>query len=76
MPSIFIPPGILSNRNYPGFLAALFLVLLRMAIGWHFSRGCEKVKSTYYGGKEPFSAEIYIRNANGPFAPYFRHVMP
>ena len=27
-------------------------------------------------GKEPFSAEIYLRNATGPFAPYFRGMMP
>ncbi len=30
----------------------------------------------YGGGKEPFSAEIYLRNANGPFAPYFRQMIP
>ena len=61
----------------PGFLAMLFVVLLRIAIGWHFlHEGCEKVKSTYFGGKEPFSAEIYLRNANGPFAPYFRQMIP
>jgi uncharacterized membrane protein YphA (DoxX/SURF4 family) len=64
------------SRYYPGFLAALFIVLLRVAIGWHFlHEGLEKVKSTE-GGKEPFSAEIYLRNANGPFAPYFRHMIP
>ena len=46
------------SRYYPGFLAALFIVLLRIAIGWHFfHEGLEKVGSTY-GGKEPFSAEI------------------
>jgi uncharacterized membrane protein YphA (DoxX/SURF4 family) len=64
------------SRYYPGFLAALFIVLLRIAIGWHFlHEGLEKVGSTY-GGKEPFSAEIYLRNANGPFAPYFRQIIP
>ena len=64
-------------RYYPGFLAALFIVLLRIAIGWHFlNEGAEKVRSTYGGGKEPFSAEIYLRNANGPFAPYFRRMIP
>jgi uncharacterized membrane protein YphA (DoxX/SURF4 family) len=64
------------SRYYPGFLAALFVVLLRLAIGWHFlHEGLEKVKSTE-GGKEPFSAEIYLRNANGPFGPYFRQMIP
>src|SRR5262249_55063622 len=65
------------SRYYPGFLAALVIVLLRIAIGWHFlHEGAEKVRSTYGGGKEPFSAEIYLRNANGPFAPYFRRMIP
>jgi uncharacterized membrane protein YphA (DoxX/SURF4 family) len=64
------------SRFYPGFLAALFIVLLRIAIGWHFfHEGLEKVRSTY-DGKEPFSAEIYLRNSNGPFAPYFRQMIP
>ena len=27
-------------------------------------------------GKEPFSAEIYLRNATGPLAPYFREMLP
>jgi len=64
------------SRYYPGFLGALFLVLLRIAIGWHFLyEGWEKVESTQKG-KEPFSAEIYLRNANGPLAPYFRDMLP
>jgi uncharacterized membrane protein YphA (DoxX/SURF4 family) len=65
------------SRYYPGFLAAFFIVLLRIAIGWHFlNEGLEKVDSTYGGGKEPFSAEIYLRNANGPLGPYFRQMIP
>ncbi len=64
------------TRYYPGFLAALFIVLLRIAIGWHFlNEGVEKVNSTRYG-KEPFSAEIYLRNANGPLGPFFRGMLP
>jgi len=63
------------SRYYPGFLGALCLVLLRIAIGWHFFfEGWEKVASTREG-KEPFSAEIYLRNATGPFAPYFRGML-
>ncbi len=76
MPTLSIPPGILSSRNYPGFLGALFLVLLRVAIGWHFlTEGLDKVESTLYG-KQPFSAEIYLRNAAGPLAPQFRRMLP
>ena len=36
MPTSVLPHSLLSSRNYPGFLGALFLVLLRIAIGWHF----------------------------------------
>jgi uncharacterized membrane protein YphA (DoxX/SURF4 family) len=64
------------TRYYPGFLGALFIILLRVAIGWHFLyEGVEKVNSTRYG-KDPFSAEIYLRNANGPLGPYFRGMLP
>ncbi len=63
-------------RNYPGFLAAFFIILLRVGIGWHFlNEGIEKYESGQ-NGKEPFSAEIYLRNANGPLAPYFRQMVP
>ena len=44
------------SRYHPGFLAALFIVLLRIAIGWHFlHEGLEKVKSTsntYWSGQQ------------------------
>ena len=64
------------SRYYPGFLAAFFIILLRIAIGWHFLyEGCEKFESTL-DGKEPFSAEIYLRNATGPLGPYFRGMLP
>jgi uncharacterized membrane protein YphA (DoxX/SURF4 family) len=64
------------SRYYPGFLGALFIVLLRVAIGWHFLyEGLEKVVATERG-KDPFSAEIYLRNATGPLAPYFREMVP
>jgi len=76
MPTLSIPPGALSSRNYPGFLGALFLVLLRIAIGWHFlTEGLDKVESTRHG-KQAFSAEIYLRNASGPLAPNFRSMLP
>ncbi len=64
------------SRYYPGFLAAFFIVLLRIAIGWHFLyEGAEKYTSTFER-KEPFSAEIYLRNATGPLAPFFRGMLP
>jgi uncharacterized membrane protein YphA (DoxX/SURF4 family) len=63
-------------RYYPGFLGALALILLRVAIGWHFlTEGVEKYESYRYG-KNPFSAEIYLRNATGPLGPYFRGMIP
>jgi uncharacterized membrane protein YphA (DoxX/SURF4 family) len=61
-----------SKRAYPGFLAAFFLVLLRIAIGWHFLyEGHEKLASRERGGR-PFSAEPYLRASTGPLAVYFR----
>jgi uncharacterized membrane protein YphA (DoxX/SURF4 family) len=64
------------SRYNPGFLGAFFIILLRVAIGWHFLyEGMEKFESAR-SGKEPFSAEIYLRNATGPLAPYFRGMVP
>ena len=52
------------------------MVLLRIAIGWHFLyEGLEKIESTRKGS-HPFTAEPYLRNATGPFAPYFRNLVP
>jgi uncharacterized membrane protein YphA (DoxX/SURF4 family) len=54
----------------------LLIILLRVAIGWHFlNEGIEKYESTRYG-KDPFSAEVYLRNATGPLAPYYRGMVP
>jgi uncharacterized membrane protein YphA (DoxX/SURF4 family) len=65
-----------TSRYYPGFVAALCIVLLRIAIGWHFLfEGWEKLESTL-SGREPFSAEVYLRNATGPLAPHFRGMLP
>ena len=76
MPAPPLPAGLLSSRNYPGFLGALLLVLLRIAIGWHFlTEGLDKVESTRHGN-EPFSADTYLRNSAGPLAPYFRGMLP
>jgi uncharacterized membrane protein YphA (DoxX/SURF4 family) len=54
----------------------VLLVLLRVAIGWHFLyEGLEKYESTQKGGR-PFTAEPYLRNATGPLAPRFRGLVP
>jgi uncharacterized membrane protein YphA (DoxX/SURF4 family) len=78
------------RRTYPGFFGALFLVLLRLAIGWHFLyEGTQKILSTPQGKASilarifpetpdgpPFSSEGYLRNASGPLAPRFRALIP
>lgn len=57
-------------------MAAFFLVLLRVAIGWHFGyEGLWKIES-WQKGSTPFSAEGYLRNASGPLAPVFRGMVP
>lgn len=63
------------SHRYPGFAAAFFLVALRMAIGWHFLyEGMEKLHS--FQTAKPFTAEPYLRNANGPLADHFRAIVP
>ena len=65
-----------SRRYYPGFFAALFLILLRTAIGWHFAHeGWSKLHPTSKDGAN-FSAEGYLRNAVGPLAPKYRALIP
>jgi uncharacterized membrane protein YphA (DoxX/SURF4 family) len=52
--------------------ALVFLVLLRMAIGWHFLfEGVEKQRSVNIGPTEtnrPWTSEGYFREAQGPLA--------
>ncbi len=63
------------RRWYPGFFGALFLILLRVAIGWHFLyEGIYKWES--YKTSKPFSSEGYLRYSVGPFAPLFRGLIP
>jgi uncharacterized membrane protein YphA (DoxX/SURF4 family) len=70
-------PLAVSRRNYyPGFFGALFLVLLRIAIGWHFhNEGWEKIESRWKGDRA-FSAEGFLRGSTGPLSPYFRGLVP
>jgi uncharacterized membrane protein YphA (DoxX/SURF4 family) len=54
----------------------IFLVLLRLAIGWHlFFEGLEKIQSVNLGPTEtnrPWTSEPYLREASGPLGDYFR----
>ncbi len=62
------------RRYYPGFFAALFLILLRTAIGWHFlTEGLEKLDPPT---AKPFSAEGYLRASTGPLGEWFRSQVP
>lgn len=67
----------------------MFLVLLRIAIGWHFLyEGTQKILSTPWGKTSilarvfpvpegpTFSSEGYLRNSAGPLAPWFRALIP
>jgi uncharacterized membrane protein YphA (DoxX/SURF4 family) len=57
-------------------LTRFFLVLLRLAIGWHFLfEGLEKIESVNLGPtttNRPWTSEPYLREASGPFGDYFR----
>ena len=56
----------------------IFLVLLRLAIGWHFLiEGLEKIHSVELGPtttNRPWTSEGYLREATGPLAGYFREL--
>jgi len=56
-----------------GLWAVVFLVLLRLTIGWQFlMEGLQKVRGNYLVGEtvtnRPFSSEGYFRNSTGPFS--------
>jgi len=51
----------------PSRATRFFLVFLRLAIGWHILvEGLDKVQSSTW------SSEVYLREATGPLAAYFR----
>ena len=58
---------------------AVFLVVLRICIGWHFLfEGVYKIRSTYAEGAEgnkPFTSEGYFREAEGPTGPLMREFL-
>ncbi|MGL5096069.1 MAG: hypothetical protein ACRDD1_10800, partial [Planctomycetia bacterium] len=68
----------LSRYNYNNSvngLTKLFMVLLRIAIGWHLLfEGLTKLDS-HLAGVKPFSAEGYLRNSTGPGRNYFRSII-
>ncbi|TMQ32658.1 MAG: hypothetical protein E6K70_17360 [Planctomycetota bacterium] len=57
-------------------LTRVFLILLRLAIGWHFLfEGIEKIHSVDMVGRtetnRPWSSIDYLREATGPAADFF-----
>lgn len=65
-----VPLAAVHNQINP--ITKLFMILLRIAIGWHLLyEGYTKINSTIEG-KKPFSAEMYLRNSTGPLRFYFR----
>jgi len=64
------------RRSYPGFFGALFLILLRTAIGWHFTHEAWSKISPSRKDPAAFSAEGYLRASTGPLAPHFRAIVP
>src|SRR3954469_25676787 len=61
--------------------AAVLLVLLRLAIGWHFAfEGWHKVHELWVGPAEvnnnrPWSSAGYFREAHGPLGEVFRQAV-
>ncbi|MHB1423637.1 MAG: hypothetical protein ACYC3I_10675 [Gemmataceae bacterium] len=60
-------------------LTALFLILLRLAIGWHFcAEGYHKLEGYWHlptesiGKSKPFSSAVYFREGTGPLAKIIR----
>ncbi len=60
----------------PTLIFAIFLVLLRLAIGWHFFiEGTIKVESFAHGvslKEKPWSSAAYLNESSGPLADFFR----
>jgi uncharacterized membrane protein YphA (DoxX/SURF4 family) len=58
------------------FLTCVFLVLLRLAIGWHFFvEGYEKYESVAHGPtatSKPWTSAGFLRESSGPLSSFFR----
>jgi thiosulfate dehydrogenase [quinone] large subunit len=67
------PLAAVHNQINP--LTKFFMILLRVAIGWHLLyEGCTKINAGIEG-KKPFSAEMYLRYSTGPLRFYFRSLV-
>lgn len=68
----------MDSRRYLGGFAILALVLLRLAIGWHFfTAGLEKIDRDSDGRlRITFTAAPFLGIAQGPFADSFKALAP
>ena len=67
------------RRRYLGTFAVFALVLLRLAIGWHFFReGTQKLEYDRHDGqlRLAFSAEPFLKQAKGPLATWYHAHFP
>jgi uncharacterized membrane protein YphA (DoxX/SURF4 family) len=70
--------SVIDSRRQLGGFAVFALVLLRLAIGWHFfTAGLEKIERTADGGlRVAFTAAPFLSMAQGPFADSFKSMAP
>ena len=61
----------MSGRFQISIIAVLAFVLLRVAIGWHFL-----YEGTWKYRHASFSAEPFLKQARGPFAAWYRELIP
>jgi uncharacterized membrane protein YphA (DoxX/SURF4 family) len=75
---VVIERSVIDNRRQLGAFAVLAIVLLRLAIGWHFfTAGAEKIEPKAEGGyRVSFSAAPFLGMAQGPFANSFKAMVP
>jgi uncharacterized membrane protein YphA (DoxX/SURF4 family) len=67
------------RRRYLGTFAVVSLVLLRLAIGWHFFReGTQKVEYDHHDRqlRLDFTAEGFMNQAKGPLAAWYHAQVP
>lgn len=67
------------SRRQLGSFAVLALVLLRLAVGWHFfSEGLDKIERDPESGRfrVTFSAAPFLAQAQGPLVDYFHSLAP
>ena len=73
---MIVPMKKLIPYSPPSATTRFFLVVLRLAIGWHlFVEGVTKLETFYTGPtgtSKPFSSRGYLQQSQGPLAPLFR----